>query len=429
MRNKSGPGQHWISAGSRFHQCIVAGTRICYTSLTMEAPANQVTANQVTAIPGTAPLLRKHMPELDVFRGIAITLVLLYHFFYWTSHNQPNALANLFTHLTLFGWLGVNLFFVLSGFLITGILLDTKERPGYFRNFYLRRVRRIIPAYSLCILLLIVFGMLSFGGLLRAISFTANYHLIPAKASYGPFWSLSVEEQFYLFWPLLALLCSRRIFTAICVGICLLDPVLRYLALLPGYHLGDVHAATYLIADNFAIGALGALFFRSSWGTKKNTLWLSSAFTLLAFALLAIGIPRGLLHRTNPFGAAFQVVPFYLLFAAAMFGSLALQHDLFSGRIAYPLRFMGDISYGLYLFQLIFFAIYDRIFPAKTYYGHFPAEVLRAFVCISVAIAFSWVSRWYYEDLFLRKRPKQIKSQAVHPPQLAGDTASSVDSE
>ncbi len=369
-------------------------------------------------------ILRKHMPELDVFRGIAIALVLVYHFFYWTSNTQPNRIANAFTHLTLFGWLGVNLFFVLSGFLISGILMDAKGRPDYFRSFYARRVRRIIPAYSLCILLLIVLGMLSLGGFLRAISFTANYNLIPAKSSFGPFWTLSVEEQFYLFWPLLILLFNRRVFTAICIGICLLDPVLRYITLLPGHNIGDPHQATYLIADNFAIGALGAIFFRSAHASKRNALRLSGALVLIASVLLAVGLQHGILHRTEPFGAAFQVVPFYLLFAAAIFGSLALQLRFFSGPATYSLRFLGDISYGLYLYQLIFFTLYDWAFPVEKYYGHFIEEVLRAFVCISVAIAFSWASRWYYEEIFLRKRPAKAKPGSIQPPQAATDAVS-----
>src|SRR5580704_13578219 len=92
-------------------------------------------------------LVRTRMPELDFWRGIAIASVLLYHAIYWSSRSQPNKFAEWFTQTTVYGWLGVNLFFVLSGFLITGILLDSKGSPGYFRSFYGRRVRRIIPAY------------------------------------------------------------------------------------------------------------------------------------------------------------------------------------------------------------------------------------------------------------------------------------------
>jgi peptidoglycan/LPS O-acetylase OafA/YrhL len=351
-----------------------------------------------------APLLRGHMPELDVFRGTAVTLVVLYHFVYWTATSQPGHLANLITQLTLFGWLGVNLFFVLSGFLITGVLLDVRERPGFFRRFYARRARRIIPAYALCIVLLLAFGMVSIGGVLRALTFTSNYGWIPAQSAYGPLWSLSVEEQFYVFWPLVVFCTTRRALTGICIGICILEPALRYLAVLHGSHVGAVHEAAYLIADNLALGALGALFFRSRFGIRKYALLFAGALAALAIFLLAVGIPEGLLHRANPFGAAFQVEPFELLFAAGIFASITWRSGFFSGRLTRPLRFLGEISYGLYLFHLIVSTVYDRLFPVRAYYGHFGIELLRALVCITVALNFSWVSRWYYEEHFLRKR-------------------------
>lgn len=363
--------------------------------------------------PAEVTLLSKHMPELDVFRGMAIALVVLYHFFYWTSNTQPGRLANLFTRATLFGWLGVNLFFVLSGFLITGILLDTKEKPGFFRNFYLRRVRRIIPAYALCIALLLILGIISMGGLLRAVTFTANYGFIPAHKSYGPFWSLSVEEQFYLFWPLLVFFTRRTYLTIICIGICIAEPALRYLAVLHGHHVGAVHGATFLIADSLALGALGAIFFRSHYATRRNALAFAGALTLGGAVLLIYGVPHGLLHRVNPLGAAFQVEPFDMFFAAAMFSSLAIQSPFSSGAVTRPFRFLGDISYGLYLYHLIAFTLYDSFFPRASYYGHFGAEVLRAVVSISVAISFAWVSRWYYEERFLRKRPATKQQQTA----------------
>lgn len=344
---------------------------------------------------------------------MAVALVVLYHFFYWTSNSQPGRFANLFTRATLFGWLGVNLFFVLSGFLITGILLDTKEKPGFFRNFYLRRVRRIIPAYALCISLLLLLGMISIGGLLRAVTFTANYNFIPAHKYYAPFWSLSVEEQFYLFWPLLVFCVRRTYLTIICVGICIAEPALRYLAVLHGHHVGAVHGSTFLIADSLALGALGAIFFRSRYAVRANALAFAGALALGGAALLLYGLPHGLLHRANPFGAAFQVVPFDMFFAAAMFGSLAFQSPFFSGAITRPFRFLGDISYGLYLYHLIAFTLYDNFFPRASYYGHFGAEVLRAVVSLTIAIAFAWASRWYYEERFLRKRPASTQQQSA----------------
>ena len=99
------------------------------------------------------PLIRPVMPELDSVRGIAVSGVLLLHAFYWQySSFHFSGLPRLFLLATQPGGLGVNLFFVLSGFLITGILLDSKEKPRYFRRFYIRRALRILPAYYLLLI-------------------------------------------------------------------------------------------------------------------------------------------------------------------------------------------------------------------------------------------------------------------------------------
>jgi peptidoglycan/LPS O-acetylase OafA/YrhL len=101
------------------------------------------------------PLLRLKMPELDALRGIAILLVVFYHGFFWSSNLVGlTGLPRLAVNATRLGWLGVNLFFVLSGFLITGILEDSKNSPHFFRRFYIRRALRILPAYYGLLLLL-----------------------------------------------------------------------------------------------------------------------------------------------------------------------------------------------------------------------------------------------------------------------------------
>ena len=95
-----------------------------------------------------SPLLRHKMPELDALRGVACLMVLFFHGFgnrFLPDHFSGVVKAFMWT--TTWGWTGVNLFFVLSGLLITGILLDTRERPGYYKRFYVRRVLRILPAY------------------------------------------------------------------------------------------------------------------------------------------------------------------------------------------------------------------------------------------------------------------------------------------
>src|ERR1700721_3146770 len=120
------------------------------------------------------PLLQKHMPELDILRGCAVLAVLFYHGLFWSGATSSNHWAHLFIKSTVVGWLGVNLFFILSGFLITGVLMDAKGRPSYYRNFYLRRALRILPAYLALIAILILVGWLQFKSAMVALLFIAN---------------------------------------------------------------------------------------------------------------------------------------------------------------------------------------------------------------------------------------------------------------
>lgn len=352
----------------------------------------------------------KRVPQLDFWRGMAVASVVLYHAIYWSASSQPGRFEEAFTRLTVFGWLGVNLFFVLSGFLITGILLDSKGKPDYFRSFYARRVRRIVPAYLLCLALLVALHMISAGGLLRAVSFTANYDLIHATRSYAPLWSLSVEEQFYLAWPIVVLLANRRTLTGICIAICLAEPLLRYVAWMQGAgaYQGLILHGTFLVADSLAIGALGALYFRSGWAGKKSVTAISLGLLSCSGLLFLVGCPHGLLHRQFAMGAALQVVPFNMLFAAAIFASVGFRPAFLAGPITRPFRALGDISYGLYLYHLIVFTLYDRIFPVESYGGRFGALLLRAVVCATASMAMAWLSRWKFEEMFLRRKSERV---------------------
>src|SRR5262245_16358318 len=157
------------------------------------------------------PASRSHYPGLDGLRGIAILLVILYHNFG-------------FIPFLNYGWLGVDLFFVLSGFLITEILLKTRTTTNYFKNFYTRRVLRIFPLYYLCLILVIVIFPL-IKNFPYDLSFyrenqvwfwfyLQNWMLIfkqwnDSAILLNHFWSLAVEEQFYIVWPLLVLLIRK----------------------------------------------------------------------------------------------------------------------------------------------------------------------------------------------------------------------------
>ena len=151
------------------------------------------------------------MPELDTVRGIAILLVVFFHGFgFEFGTTGLSGLPKLFVLATLPGWMGVNLFFVLSGFLITGILLDSRGTAQFFKTFYVRRALRILPAYYLLLLVLWIVPrigivdhrQISWQFIAVSLLFLSNVaNLFAVPMQYGPLWSLAVEEHFYLYGP------------------------------------------------------------------------------------------------------------------------------------------------------------------------------------------------------------------------------------
>jgi peptidoglycan/LPS O-acetylase OafA/YrhL len=201
------------------------------------------------------------MPELDSIRGLAILAVVVYHAFYWTRDLSSFPKWQRFFLLSLSpGQFGVNLFFVLSGFLITGILLDSRRHADYYSRFYLRRALRILPAYYFTIFLLVIFGLTSGGFLIMSLVYCANLSgLFGIALSYPVLWSLAVEEHFYLLWPTAVKRLGAASLLSLSVVLLLLSPLSRLL-----YHL---HAAktgiwsTFVYyswnnADGLALGGL-----------------------------------------------------------------------------------------------------------------------------------------------------------------------------
>jgi peptidoglycan/LPS O-acetylase OafA/YrhL len=359
------------------------------------------------------PLLARRMPQLDVLRGLAIAMVVVYHGIFYSQTHQPGRVANEITRATQVGAMGVNLFFVLSGFLITGILLDAKGRPGYFSNFYVRRALRILPAYLLTVAALVLLHMVSRGGVAVAVTFLANTNLFAGAQKYLPFWSLSVEEQFYLAWPLVVLVSSRRTLGWLAGALCVLEPVLRGVIRYGfGVHPVLVHGATFLVGDNFAWGALAALLVRSRYGTVRNARVLAASLAVSGVLILAGGRHQGLLQGSNVAEAALGAEPFELIFTAMLLGLLSLHGSVFAGPAFAPMRWLGNISYGLYLVHTIVFAEYDRwsghagTYHRGTYFGDFRELLVRLTVCGAVACAIAWVSRRWYEEPFLRMKRK-----------------------
>lgn len=338
-------------------------------------------------------------------RGVAILAVLFYHGLYWSGATSSNHLATLFIKATVVGWLGVNLFFVLSGFLITGILLDTKGSPSFYRKFYFRRALRILPAYLALVGLLTLVGWTTLHSGTLMLLFLANTSAAIQVGGYGPLWSLSVEEQFYLIWPAFVGRVSIRVLTIVSIALCFVEPLLRWLDAACHLPLGNVRGTTYLIADNLALGALAAIFARSRYGTLRNGIRLGLGLCLAGLVIFMAGYPFGILHRASIIGDTFQTVPWNLFFTGILLLSLGLRSPLVSSLWAAPLRFLGYISYGLYLIHYLIFEKYDTyvLRLSNLSLRHLlEGSFTRFFLVGGLSILIAWLSRVFYEERFLQ---------------------------
>jgi peptidoglycan/LPS O-acetylase OafA/YrhL len=263
-----------------------------------------------------------------------------------------------FAHST--GWASVHLFFVLSGFLITGILLDQRG-PGALRSFWIRRALRIFPLYYAFLVLLTVVGPLvlepgrEFHGMEhRAFYFTflCNWvqpsgRLIPAL---GHFWSLAVEEQFYLLWPLVVLSLDRRGVLRACVGLAVLALVIRGGLRAWGAPPAAVYQYTLARMDALTLGGAAAVVARSPGGLDLARPYLRATIAGIGLALLGMAaFTRGL----NREDALVQVLGYGLLsvlFAACLLSTL-VSHRLASALSRPWLCWLGRYSYAIYVFH------------------------------------------------------------------------------
>jgi peptidoglycan/LPS O-acetylase OafA/YrhL len=315
------------------------------------------------------------IPALDGLRGAAILAVLLYH--YGRGLESSSAIVKALARTCGFGWSGVDLFFVLSGFLITGILYDTRHDPHYYKNFYARRSLRIFPIYYLLVAIFLVLTPLlhipwrpAHISFLFYVGYPASL-LLPGLAEVSPLvrithlWSLCVEEQFYAIWPsLIAKLETKRVIYRTCgilVGTALF---LRILVRLTG--INSAWAYTFLPCRMDSIGVGGALAMLTR-GPKRAAAvrWAPLSFLVGALSVAVIVLIRRTADHTDPI---FYTVGFTAV--AVMYGGLlgsTLAVRSFPGRVfSLPtLRMFGRYSYGLYLYHFPLTELFD---PTKAYF-------------------------------------------------------------
>ena len=310
------------------------------------------------------------IPELDGLRGAAILAVLLFHCVAYVPGGQPGSSLARFQRLFSMGWAGVDLFFVLSGFLIGGILLGARSSSSYFGPFYLRRFFRIIPLYYTWILgyvLVVAVAGKILGNLdatasqaplsvARQFLFLGNYTFGPypafAIAWLGPTWSLAVEEQFYLVSPLLVRYLTTRILSIVLLSAVLAAPLIR---LYVRSHMPGGYFFAYMLTvcrmDALALGMLTAIVWRDS--AKRQ--WISSHVGILngLCGVMFIGVLVLWLRSTDQYGVIMQSVGFTWI--ASFFVTLLLVVlTQPTGLIAWAarlgwLRELGKVSYCMYL--------------------------------------------------------------------------------
>lgn len=366
--------------------------------------------------PGTKPANNAYFPALDGIRAVAFLIIFLFHYV-----ELP------------WGWAGVDIFFVLSGFLITGILFDTRDDPHRVRNFYVRRTLRIFPLYyGTFLMILLAYPVFRWdwnwmwlawpaylGNWLRLLitpantmhlSAVADAHLISLKFPkvvlfLGHFWTLCIEEQFYLIWPWIIFgIKNRKQLIYACAACVIASPVLRILAVghLPPSLINA--GVTYWFAP-FLLGAWVALVRR---GPHARTMPAVARFVIAILTggaimfFIADPAARPSFHDyAYPVWSTTWALSFIEIYSACVI-VLALEYGSLTFRLfnLRPLRWLGRISYGAYVFHDIPHPIYTRL--ARHLWVHW--EIGMTLMAFSVTLLLSWASFRFFEARFVRMK-------------------------
>ena len=362
--------------------------------------------------------LKGHLPALDGVRGLAILMVLATH--YLVAGTAPTLYGRIITKLSDYGAMGVDLFFVLSGFLITGILLDTRKKHAYFRNFYMRRALRIFPLY---------YGVLFVGLVLVPIfwnspdldtavhnqawlwgysvnifvSIHGKFDVLPF---FNHFWSLAVEEHFYLVWPLVVYFNDSSRLKKIAVLVSIGALLLRLGMIMCGVNETAIYTLTPARMDALAMGGLLAAVAREKGGVERlrklslRVLVIACVFIVASFFFTLV-FPRAQPYFHEIRGTAFTAV-FCALLIEALIGPRIVQRFFKSG----AMRFFGKYSYGLYVFHFIYGYLLLRhrtVDIVSRWVGSQTAAIfLQAIAATAVAVLISLLSYHLYEKHFLK---------------------------
>jgi peptidoglycan/LPS O-acetylase OafA/YrhL len=355
---------------------------------------------------------KPHYPALDGLRGIAILFIVIYHNFGYIDK------------YFFFGWLAVDLFFVMSGFLITDILLNAVGNKNFLRNFYFRRMLRIFPLYYFCLILFLIVlpGLPVQSGIkyytdnqVWIWTYLQNWLYIfnpPVQTNtLNHLWSVAVEEQFYLLWPLAILLIRKPKYLLAFISLLLVSTLgLRlwiWMHHLEGFAYYNLYTFTRI--DGICIGCMVALLLKIDANfLKKYTSGIVLFFALMNFVFY-------FMNRRYQFSFPYLALAGYTTFAM-MLGLLVNQAvtretKLISFLFNIPwLKFFGKISYGFYLFH---WPVYLLLSPyltnwVKGFTNGWLTDFLVSVTGTLIAVVISWLSFNYFEKYFLKLKVKFV---------------------
>jgi peptidoglycan/LPS O-acetylase OafA/YrhL len=320
----------------------------------------------------------QRLPALDGLRGIAILAVFFRHYAGGLEKNANSTGMHVLGMLFNFGWTGVDLFFVLSGFLITGILFDTQGHPDYYKNFYARRALRILPPYYLLAsIYLALTPVLTAHWKLSQLTFLVFFGFplaliwpalgeVSSSVHITHLWSICAEEQFYMIWPwtISKLRTANNILRA-CAILVIATLLLRLGICLTGWVAIEwTHDFLGCRMDALSVGAAIAIAMR---GPLRSAVlkWAPAVLLLTAACVVVLCVARHTVDHGDP---VIATIGFSLI--ALMYGALLLMGLRQQGRLArvfsiWPLRMCGRYSYAMYLFD---FPLTVVLSPQRTYF-------------------------------------------------------------
>ncbi len=319
------------------------------------------------AVPETTASLRprhlRHIRELDGLRGIAAVAVFFHHVCFTSVAAKGWSAPILWLRdVSIWGMYGVDLFFVLSGFLITSLLLEARGAGSYYHDFYWKRVLRILPLYILCLLVVALFIPGSRGYVIMSALFVANFAWLLHIGSVGPFWTLAIEEQFYLLWPTVVRRRSVAQLRRWSLSIAGSAILLRLIAAAFGHR---DYLFTFFRCDALAGGAFLACWLYRRDAEDRTT---SSEDRILAGTLLLGGLlfaasqlpaqgPRAVAYASASLQTSVTLVATAIVaFLITRSGSRGLA--LFRSPL---LTFFGLISYAFYMTHTYVMDLYDHL--------------------------------------------------------------------